>query len=46
MAIGILMAGQRLTEEAAFECLRRASNVRNVKLRLVAEEVIYKGTLE
>jgi AmiR/NasT family two-component response regulator len=46
MAIGILMASRRFTEEAAFACLRQVSNVRNVKLRVVAEEVIYKGTLE
>ena len=46
MAIGILMATRRLTDEAAFEYLRQASNVRNVKLRAVAEEVIYQGTLD
>jgi len=46
MAIGILMATRRLTDEAAFECLRQASNQRNVKLRVVAEEVIYQGTLD
>ena len=46
MAIGILMVTRRLTDEAAFECLRHVSNRRNVKLRLVAEEVIYKGALD
>jgi AmiR/NasT family two-component response regulator len=46
MAIGILMATRRLTEDAAFDCLRRVSNVRNVKLRMLAEEVIYMGALE
>ena len=46
MAIGILMATRRLTDEAAFEHLRQASNVLNVKLRAVAEEVIYQGTLD
>ena len=46
MAIGILMVTRQLTDEAAFDCLRRVSNQRNVKLRLVAEEVIYRGTLD
>ena len=46
MAIGILMATRQLTDDAAFDCLRRVSNQRNVKLRLVAEEVIYRGTLD
>ena len=46
MAIGILMATRRLTEDAAFDCLRQVSNVRNVKLRLLAEEVIHLGALE
>ncbi|MGY1689502.1 ANTAR domain-containing protein [Geodermatophilus sp. SYSU D01105] len=32
--------------DAAFDLLRRASNDRNVKLRALAEEVIYTGTLE
>ncbi len=45
MAIGILMVTRQLTDGAAFDCLRRVSNQRNVKLRLVAEEVIYRGTL-
>jgi AmiR/NasT family two-component response regulator len=46
MAIGILMVTLRLTDEAAFECLRQASHRRNVKLRVVAEEVIYEGALD
>jgi AmiR/NasT family two-component response regulator len=46
MAIGILMATRQLTEAAAFDCLRQVSNQRNVKLRLVAEEVIYEGALD
>ncbi|MGY1680842.1 ANTAR domain-containing protein [Geodermatophilus sp. SYSU D01176] len=46
MAIGILMVTRRLTDEAALECLRHASNTRNRKLREVAEEVIYQGTLD
>ena len=45
MAIGILMARHGLTEQGAFELLRAASNHFNVKLREVAEEVIYTGTL-
>lgn len=44
MAIGILLTRQ-LTEEQAFELLRRHSMQRNIKLRDVAEEVIYRGTL-
>jgi hypothetical protein len=46
MAIGILMVTRQLTDDAAFECLRRVSNQRNVKLRLVTEEVIYEGALD
>jgi AmiR/NasT family two-component response regulator len=46
IAIGILMTRLRITDEAAFDLLRRASNDRNVKLRQVAEEVIYTGALE
>jgi AmiR/NasT family two-component response regulator len=46
IAVGILMTRLRITDDAAFELLRRASNDRNVKLRLVAEEVIYTGELD
>jgi hypothetical protein len=46
MAIGILMALRKIAEEEAFDLLRRASSHRNVKLRLVAEEVIRTGTLD
>ncbi|WP_175479448.1 ANTAR domain-containing protein [Geodermatophilus siccatus] len=46
MAIGILMVTRQLTDDAAFDCLRQVSNQRNVKLRLVAEEVIYRGALD
>jgi hypothetical protein len=42
-AVGIVMANRALSEEADFEVLRRASQTANVKLRLVAEEVIYSG---
>ena len=44
MAIGVLMALRKLDEQAAFELLRTASSRRNVKLRVVAEEVIRTGT--
>jgi AmiR/NasT family two-component response regulator len=46
MAIGILMALRKIGEEEAFDLLRRASSHRNVKLRLVAEDVIRTGTLD
>ena len=46
MAIGILMAHHRLTEEQAFDVLRRQSNRSNVKLVRLAEGVIYIGELE
>ncbi|MBM9477968.1 ANTAR domain-containing protein [Nakamurella flavida] len=44
-AIGVLMVRSSLTEEAAFDALRRASNTANRKLREVADEVIYTGAL-
>jgi AmiR/NasT family two-component response regulator len=44
MAMGILLA-HHLTEEQAFDALRQESMRRNVKLRDLAEEVIYTGTL-
>jgi AmiR/NasT family two-component response regulator len=46
MAIGILMALRKIGEEEAFELLRRTSSHRNVKLRLVAEDVIRTGALD
>lgn len=47
MAIGILTAGLRLTDEAAFQRLRRASNQqRNAELRMLAEEVVHEGALD
>ncbi len=46
MAIGILMSLRKIGEDEAFELLRRASSHRNVKLRLVAEDVIRTGTLD
>jgi hypothetical protein len=46
IAVGILMTRLQITDEAAFDLLRRASNDRNVKLRVLAEEVIYTGELD
>lgn len=46
MAVGILMASHHLTEERAFAALRTASSRRNMRLRNIAEEVIYTGTLK
>lgn len=46
IAIGILMGIGKIGEAEAFELLRQASSRRNVKLRLVAEDVIRTGTLE
>ncbi|MGY1664141.1 ANTAR domain-containing response regulator [Geodermatophilus sp. SYSU D00705] len=46
MAIGILMARHRLTEDQAFDLLRKQSSRRNVKLVRLAEEVVYTGSLE
>ncbi|WP_345378277.1 GAF and ANTAR domain-containing protein [Pseudonocardia yuanmonensis] len=45
IAIGILMAGRRLTRDAAFEELRRTSQALNTKLRAVAEFVVATGAL-
>lgn len=45
MAVGILMARRGLTDEQAFDCLRQVSQRRNVKLRDLAESVIYTGDL-
>ncbi|NYJ06693.1 ANTAR domain-containing protein [Petropleomorpha daqingensis] len=43
MAIGILMARHGLTEDQAFAALRLLSNRRNVKLHVLAEQIIYAG---
>ena len=43
MAMGILMARHRLTEDQAFDQLRGMSSRRNVKLRDVATEVVHTG---
>lgn len=44
-AIGILMALRRVTREQAFDVLRRASMARNVKLHVLALEVVETGAL-
>lgn len=44
-AIGILMARENLTDDAAFHRLRRASQNANRKLRDVADEVVFTGHL-
>ena len=45
-AKGILMARRGCTPDAAFEALRKASQHRNIKLRDIAEQVVYLGDLE
>jgi GAF domain-containing protein len=45
-AKGILMVRRGCTSEAAFEALRKASMRRNVKLRDLADEVVYTGDLQ
>jgi AmiR/NasT family two-component response regulator len=45
-AIGILMALRRLTREQAFDELRRASMARNVKLHVLALEVVETGSID
>jgi|tagenome__1003787_1003787.scaffolds.fasta_scaffold20954868_3 AmiR/NasT family two-component response regulator len=45
MAVGILMCRLHLTEDDAFELLRQESQRRNTKVRVLAETVIYTGTL-
>ena len=45
-AKGILMARRGLKPEEAFETLRKVSQHRNVKLRDIAEQVVYLGGLE
>ncbi|SCF92897.1 ANTAR domain-containing protein [Streptomyces sp. Cmuel-A718b] len=44
-AMGILMAGRRLTEDQAFDVLRRFSEEHNIKLREVARQVTELGRL-
>ncbi|HEX2903983.1 MAG TPA: GAF and ANTAR domain-containing protein [Jatrophihabitans sp.] len=45
MALGILMAHRKITDEAAFDLLRTASQNLHRKLRDVASEVMETGTL-
>ncbi|MFI5958933.1 ANTAR domain-containing protein [Cryptosporangium sp. NPDC051539] len=44
-AIGVLMAQRKVTADAAFGLLREVSQHRNVKLRLIAQEVVDTGVL-
>ncbi|MFG3017366.1 GAF and ANTAR domain-containing protein [Streptomyces sp. NPDC048254] len=44
-AMGILMGGHRLTEDQAFDVLRRYSQENNIKLRDVARRVCEQGSL-
>ncbi|KKD07615.1 MULTISPECIES: GAF and ANTAR domain-containing protein [unclassified Streptomyces] len=44
-AMGILMGSHRLTEEEAFNVLRRYSQANNIKLREVARRVCEEGSL-
>ena len=46
MAMGILMERHRLTPEQAFDRLRDLSQRRNVKLRDLADQVVYTGDTE
>ncbi|MGH8994044.1 MAG: ANTAR domain-containing protein [Acidimicrobiia bacterium] len=45
-AKGILMARRGCSPDDAFEALRKVSMRRNVKLRVVADEVVYTGDLD
>lgn len=45
IAIGILMARHGRTDQQAFDTLRTVSQHRNRKVRDLAEDVIYTGTL-
>jgi AmiR/NasT family two-component response regulator len=44
-AVGILMATQKVTEDEAFDVLRRVSNNSQRKVRDIAEDVVLWGTL-
>jgi septal ring factor EnvC (AmiA/AmiB activator) len=46
MAMGILMERHRLTMDQAFDQLRTASQAQNVKVRELADRMIYTGTLD
>lgn len=45
IALGIIMAGQKITEQQAFDLLRVASQHTHRKLREVADDVVLTGTL-
>lgn len=45
-AKGILMVRRGCTPDVAFEALRKVSQHRNIKLRDIAEQVVYLGDLE
>lgn len=45
-AKGILMVRRGCTPDVAFEALRKVSQDRNIKLRDIAEQVVYLGDLE
>jgi AmiR/NasT family two-component response regulator len=45
IAVGILMCRHQLTADQAIEILKTNSQQRNVKVRELAETVIYTGTL-
>ena len=42
LATGILMAQSRCSQSEAFELLAKVSNTRNVKLRVIAEEILQR----
>jgi chromosome segregation ATPase len=42
-AMGIVMANRMVSEEAAFEILRKASNDANRKVRVLADQVVHTG---
>ncbi|GAB3060747.1 hypothetical protein GCM10027053_23660 [Intrasporangium mesophilum] len=44
-AMGILMASRRVSEDEAFDILRKASQNTNRKLRVIAEEVARTGDI-
>ncbi|MDO5697210.1 MAG: response regulator [Dermatophilus congolensis] len=46
LSLGILMSRYRVTDEVAFEMLRRVSNDSNQRIRDIAEEVILTGSLD
>ena len=45
-AIGVIMAGFKVTEEQAFAILRKASQHQNRKLRDVADDVLLTGAVD